>query len=96
MNEKSDNLRNLVLSLPRKDRDACTPERLKEFSEAIKSFLNADRFPSNFAALNSMYGCISGVATQTAHLVQMYRNAGGTDPSQFLTNKTLAAAGRGR
>jgi len=95
MNEKSDVLRNLVLSLPRKDRDACTPERLKEFSEAITSFLNADRFPSNFAALSSMYGCISGVATQTAHLVQMYRNAGGTDPSQFLTNKTLAAAFEG-
>ena len=42
-----------------------------------------------------MYGGVSGVATQTAHLVQMYRNAGGTDPSQFLTNKTLAAAFEG-
>lgn len=86
----------LIDSLPRKERAACTPTLVAEFCDTMQMFLDDDHYPSNLAALTSMYGGVSGVATQTAHLVQMYRNAGGTDPSQFLTNKTLAAAFEGK
>ena len=47
-------------------------------------------------ALKVTYGGISGTNTQTAHLVQMFRNAADRDPSKFLTNKTLAAVFEGK
>ena len=87
--------RNLVNSLSRKDRNACTPELVKEFRQAMMSFL-ADNYEAESGALKVTYGGIIGTATQTAHLVQMYRNAADRDISKFLTNKTLAAVFEGR
>ena len=93
--EKHEVVQNLVNSLSRKDRNACTPEFVKEFCQTMMSFL-ADNYEAEFGALKVIYGGISGTDTQTAHLVQMYRNAADRDPSKFLTNKTLAAVFEGR
>ena len=94
--EESEPLQELLNSLPRKDRNACTPDMVKEFREAIESFSKLENFPSNLAAINAQYSGIGGVSTQTAHLVQMFRNAADRDPSNFLTNKTLAAVFEGK
>ncbi len=93
--EERPDTRDLVNSLSRKDRNACTPELVKEFRQAVLSFV-ADNVEAEFGALKVAYGGIFGASTQTAHLVQMFRNAAGHDPSKFLTNKTLAAVFEGR
>ena len=93
--EEHEAVRNLVNSLPRKDRNACTHEFVKEFCQTMMSFL-ANNYEADFGSLKVIYGGISGTATQTAHLVQMYRNAADHDPSKFLTNKTLAAVFEGK
>ena len=88
-------VQNLVNSLPRKDRNACTPALVTEFCQAMLLFLT-DNYAAESGALKVTYGGISGTSTQTAHLVQMFRNAADRDPSKFLTNKTLAAVFEGR
>ena len=93
--EKHEAVQNLVNSLSRKDRNACTPEFVKEFCQAMMSFV-ADNVEAEFGALKVAYGGIFGASTQTAHLVQMFRNAADHDSSKFLTNKTLAAVFEGR
>ncbi len=94
--EGTESLQTLLDSLSRKDRNACTPDMVKEFRKAIASFTKPENFPSNLAAVNAQYSGIGGVSTQTAHLVQMFRNAAGRDTSTFLTNKTLAAVFEGK
>ena len=93
--EQRPETQDLINSLSRKDRNACTPELVKEFRQALMSLL-ADNYAAESGALKVIYGGIAGTATQTAHLVQMYRNAADHDPSKFLTNKTLAAVFEGR
>ncbi len=96
MLEERPDTQNLVNSLSRKDRNAFTPELVKEFRQTMRKFLT-ENFEDEFGALKVAYGGISGTSTQTAHLVQMYLNAAAIkDSSKFLTNKTLAAVFEGR
>ena len=90
----NDAMDKFVASLPRQVRKACTPEFVAEFRAALQSFLaNRDR---DAAKLDSAYGCLWGIGTQTAHLAAMRDTANRLAGNGFTTNKTLQAAFEGR
>ena len=63
--EERPDTRDLVNSLSRKDRNACTPELVEEFRQAVLSFV-ADNAEAEFGALKVAYGGIFGATTQTS------------------------------
>ena len=89
-----EDLDQIIASLPRKDRKACTDELKAEFRTAVQSFLEVKL--QAVPELRTVLVGASGVSTQVDHLVTMYSNASKMGSGAFLTNKTLESAFEGK
>ena len=87
-------MQDLVRDLPLREQERFTPTLLKEFRAALTNHLTAPT--KTLAAMKLAYGKLGAIKTQTKHLAEMRQVADSRDASQFLTNKTLAAAFEGR
>ena len=90
----SQQLQLLVGDLPERDQYRCPPQLIMEFRRALVAFMATREQTSSLMKI--AYGGNRGIATQTAHLVEMRKNVDRRDALQFLTGKTLDAAFEGR